>query len=643
MHVYSGTARQVVDSVKDGWEAFVRGCVERFVENSGEAPGEAEIRSWRQSWPPLLHCLDRSPARDMHLFLEYGLPGCSRRVDALLLGEHATDSALHAVAVELKQWSSAEPHPLRAQLYVDRREVLHPSRQVGGYAHYLRHWFPEELGLRVDGLSFLHNASPSFVSFLRERVRGGPSAHYPILGPQDVSEELSPAELAERLRCHGLVPPSEDGLRRFVRARHRPSTTLLTQAATNIADNRDFHLVGQQDQARQAIVGAIGAARRGTPGHVVVVTGGPGTGKTAIAVRAFGDQCAEGGNPRLFSPSSTLTSQLSRALGDTGSGLISTMRSGLPGTLDERSVALIDEAHRLPTATRTPGSGLPALLTRLVDKVGVLVLFLDERQVVRPDEGTSLDELRRLSEAKGVPFSHIDLHTQFRCGGSLAYLRWVDALTSPAPAAPAWSGVGYDLALVDSPEDLGEWIDAHASRGETARIAAGFCWPWTSPARPPLKEEVVISWESGTESGTWSRPWNAAAKDQRAGEETPGRPYWGTDSGGHRQIGCIYTAQGIEYEYGGVIMGDDVTWEGGRWVGHPGRSHDMKLRHLPPDQYLRLALNVYRVLMTRGTKATRLYSVDPGTRAYLSSLVPAAQGPVVGEEPRVDLVPGNTH
>ena len=78
----------------------------------------------------------------------------------------------------------------------------------------------------------------------------------------------------------------------------------------------------------------------------------------------------------------------------------------------------------------------------------------------------------------------------------------------------------------------------------------------------------------------------------------------------------------MEYAYNAVIIGEDLVRRGDQWIAHPEKSHDSPLRDLPPQRYLQYALNTYRVLATRGTRGTRLYSTDAITQNYLNTLIP---------------------
>ncbi|MFD8421062.1 DNA/RNA helicase domain-containing protein [Streptomyces sp. NPDC059466] len=620
MHVFEGTVHQAAARLAE--PGFARLCAARYEAGHGRPPSDEELASWENSWPALVDVLGAAGLGELHLLLEYELPGSSQRIDALVLG--ACGGRLTAVVVELKQWTTAAPHPAGAgMLRVGRREVLHPARQVGGYVMYLTHWVPAELGLDVRGLAFLHNASAELVGHLAEQSAGGPSACYPLLGAADLPLDAGAAQLAERLLCTGLEPAGRSAIDGFVQAHHRPSPQLLSQVAAAIGGHDGFRLIGDQDKARQVIHQAIRAVEGQAPGHVVVVTGGPGTGKTAIAARILGDLCLrKGANPRLLSPSGTLTQQLARAVGDSARGLIHTLTTTLPTGLDkDSSVVLLDEAHRARTDPLRRHTQFPNLFTRLIQGCAALVLFLDERQIVRPNEGTTLVELQQLAGAYGYTFAHVDLSAQFRCGGSRTYLDWIDAVLCDNGPAPVWRGSGYDLAVGDSPVALEDWVAARLREGHSSRITAGYCWPWVSPRTPPLLPEVSLSWRDEAGEHRWQRPWNAGADGILAGTDTPGRAFWATDAGGHRQIGCVYTAQGMEYDYSAVILGNDLVRTADGWQARPEESHDPALVGLTPRQYLRYALNTYRVLATRGTRGTRLYSTDPHTQAYLHQLI----------------------
>jgi hypothetical protein len=621
MHLHHGKISEIARTV--AMPGFAAASALRFAAVFGETPSESEVRSWERSWPVLLAALVKAGLSELSVLLEYSLPGTSERIDALVLGD-AADGALTAVVMELKQWTSARTiQTMPGTVIVADRYTQHLARQVGGYVRYLQDWVSRpELPLHVEGLAILHDASAPLITELRQAAASGESAAYPLLGREYLAQSAD--ELARALRCAGLQRATPERVEALLAAKHRPSSALLARAGEIIAGRDELTLIGNQDEARRHVLRAVAGSEQSGGKSVIVVTGGPGTGKTVIACRLLGDLCKRpGANPRLLSPSSTITKQLRRVIGDSSRGLVGTFLNNVPSTIDEGSVVLLDEAHRARTYRDAARGKFPLTLGKLIDRAAVTVLFLDERQIIRPSEGITLAELRGHAAQRNIPLIHVDLTTQFRCNGSNTYRRWIDELLEPRGAATPWNGNDYDLAVADDPHQFSHWVQRHTDSGETARIAAGFCWPWESPPEPPLLPEVEIIWTGQNGPVTWARPWNAR-QEELSDPDVPARQFWSTDPGGHNQVGCIYTAQGMEYAYNVVIIGNDLVRRGDRWVAQPHNSHDLaELASLSPDRYLPYALNTYRVLATRGMKGARLYSTDPETQSYLRTLLPS--------------------
>jgi DUF2075 family protein len=223
----------------------------------------------------------------------------------------------------------------------------------------------------------------------------------------------------------------------------------------------------------------------------------------------------------------------------------------------------------------------------------------------------------------GLGFEHIALGEQFRCGGSEEYVQWVIRLLGLAETeAPAmWSGdPKFEVRIAETPEEMEQVLLSQAEKGYTARITAGYCWPWSDARKDgTLVPDVRI--------GSWTRPWNS--KSERRIGEAPPSALWATDAGGFGQVGCVYTAQGFEYDWNGVIIGPDLVWRRGRFVSVREANKDPDFRNsdrVPDKRFDVLVRNVYKVLLTRGMIGTVIYSTDGETREALRSLMGSGYG-----------------
>ncbi len=154
-----------------------------------------------------------------------------------------------------------------------------------------------------------------------------------------------------------------------------------------------------------------------------------------------------------------------------------------------------------------------------------------------------------------------------------------------------------------------------ADEGHSARLTAGFCWPWSNPNNDgTLVNDVTV--------GNWQMPWNAKPDAGRLAPGIPPSNFWASDPNGINQVGCVYTAQGFEFDYVGVIFGRDLRWDpaSGDWIGDSGASHDSIVKR-SRDRFTDLVKRTYRVLLTRGLKGCFVYFEDEATRNRVQSRV----------------------
>jgi hypothetical protein len=250
-----------------------------------------------------------------------------------------------------------------------------------------------------------------------------------------------------------------------------------------------------------------------------------------------------------------------------------------------------------------------------MDAAKVSVFFIDDKQTVRPNEIGSTEYIRIHAEGVQAELSEFDLEIQFRCAGSDGFINWIDnSLGVRRTANVIWEGnENFEFRIVASPHELEALIRQRAAEGYSARVAAGFCWPWSVPrADGTLVEDVVI--------GDYRRPWDAKPGRWKLAPGIPPAALWATDPAGIDQIGCVYNIQGFELDYVGVIWGLDLTYDldSQQWVGDKTHSADAVVKR-SKERFVDLVKNTYRVLLSRGMKGCCIHFMDRDTERFIRS------------------------
>ncbi|MGW7019280.1 DNA/RNA helicase domain-containing protein [Streptomyces decoyicus] len=602
---------------------------EQFAHRHGYQPTSSEARSWERSIPALTAALNDAGLGDVEVMLEYALPMNSKRADAVLAGVHPRTGDPSYVVVELKQWSDVVPDeddPLLCHVPSYTQPVLNPIEQVRRYCEYLVNFNGAVAGHpeRVGGVALLHNATEFDVAALREieseqrgqlfagDTRGGFIDYVRArLGPEYPGAAAADALLA---------------------AKTVPSKQLMAVAAQEVREREQFVLLDEQQVAYRKVLNAVRKAQRSDHKEVVVITGGPGTGKSVIALSLLGELYRRGIPALHATGSQSFTKTMRKVAGARKrevQDLFKYFNSFMTTEKNSLDVLVCDEAHRIretsanrytPAARRTGKQQID----ELIDVAKVPVFLLDEHQVVRPGEMGTVEDIRAAAARRGLNCPVVKLESQFRCGGSDVYLRWVVRLLGLESGGPvAWDPDDrMKLLLADSPEEMESFLDGCRGQRYSARMSAGYCWQWSPEPKPgqPLPTDVRI--------GAWARPWNL--RGDRSVSGAPPSALWATDPAGFGQIGCVYTAQGFEYDWSGVIIGPDLVWRGDRWVTDRTASKDPVFKRSTPDADVdRLIRNTYKVLLTRGMVGTVVYSTDRETQERLRELVGARPRPAV--------------
>jgi len=595
----------------------------------GVSPNES--RSWERSLAVLAQDLDDAGLTDVEVLVEYPMPLTSKRADVVLAGVHPKTGADSYVVVELKQWSNVRRSE-RSKALFDvagmRSPQLHPGEQVHNYCQYLIDFIGALAGQpdALRGVAYLHNASDQNVAALLDLP---PSSWNRVFTAQHRGAFL------EYLK--GRLSPTNGSAAadRLLTSTVRPSRHLLTHAARELTEQPQYVLLDEQRIAYELVLSAARRARTSNNKTAVIVEGGPGSGKSVIALALMAELARQGHSVLHATGSRSFTETLRKYA--TGKDrrtreLFKYFNSFMSAEPSSIEVLICDEAHRLRknsvnrfTRKEDRATARPQL-EELLAVARVPVFFLDEHQIVRPGELGSATQIADFARAAGLETDVVTLDGQFRCGGSVAYESWVLGLLELDGRQPfTWTGDGdrFDLHAVGSAGELEAELTSHHACGQSARITAGYCWQWSDPTSDgTLVPDVTV--------GDWSRPWNL--RGERSVGGAPGSAWWATDPRGFGQVGCVYTAQGFEYDWSGVIIGPDLIARDGRLITKRSESRDpaLKPKAVSDAEADRLIRNTYKVLLTRGMRGTTIYATDEETREFLAALIqqPNAYRPV---------------
>lgn len=601
-------------------ESLVEQLLSNQLQNSLSKSGDSEQRSWRYSLPVLAEDLAAAGLTDVDVYLEFPLPLSSQRVDALLAGTHPATGNPSFVLLELKQWSSGslfEKDPNLILVPGLHAPQLHPARQVNGYRRYFTDFVTGLDGNHgwVEAATYLHNARAS-------------AFHDSFFDTEEAAIFTSETRDSFRAFLQQTVGGvrDEEAVQAVLGSPTKPSKKLMQLAAEEVQNREQFVLVGEQQHAVDLVKHEVALASKSRNKRVIIVSGGPGSGKSAIALSVLGDLARDGYSVLHATGSRSFTQTLRKNAGYRDmrtQSLFKYFNSFINADTDVLDVLVADESHRIRKTsnsryTRAKDRSSRLQIDELVSVARVPVFLLDDNQVVRNGELGSTEDIKNFAKSMGYEVVHIELTEQFRCGGSAKYVDWVEQILGLTDRKPPEATLDpddpFEVKLASTPYQMEMQLQEHMKSGDTARIVAGFCWPWSNAQNGQLVDDVTI--------GDWAKPWNN--KGERRIGDAPPSALWATREGGFGQVGCIYTAQGFEFDWAGVILGPDLIWRDGRFQSVRSANRDPHFsgrNQVPNELFDLLVRHVYKVLLTRGMKGVILYSPDPETQDALHQLI----------------------
>ena len=621
MRLYSGTSDQFIqDTIQN---QIADKLTLAFFEYYRYKPSINEINSWKNSLRAMTLLFQHGNLHDHGVILEYQLPLTSMRLDFMICGKDR-DKRENAVIVELKQWDKCfeadGDNEVLTWVGGRQREVLHPSAQVRNYKLYLEGIHPAFYDgaspVILNACSYLHNYSYSPNDAILSDKFKATLKSCPMFSSDDVDKITD--YLGEKLSSGQGI----DVLKKVEVNNFRPSKALMDHVGNVIKGNPEYILMDEQLVVYDKVLSSAKKGFHNKKKRVIIIKGGPGTGKSVIAINLMADLLLKEYSTVYATGSRAFTETLRKIIGPRGNSQFKYFNGFREAEMNEIDVLICDESHRIretsadrftPKSKKTDKKQIEELL--YVSKVAVF--FIDDKQQVRPNEIGSVDYIKEYAQKHGCELYEYELNTQFRCSGSDGFVNWINnTLGIERTANILWAGEdNFDFQIFDNPESLEKAIEGKAEEGYKARLTAGFCWPWSNPNTDgTLINDVVV--------GDFSRPWNARPNAGRLAKNIPKADFWAYDKNGINQVGCIYTAQGFDFDYVGVIFGNDLVYNFDKqtWIGNPKNSYDTSVKR-SKEKFADLVKNTYRVLLSRGMKGCYVYFMDKDTERFVRSRI----------------------
>jgi len=585
------------------------------------AVGPSEYQAWRNSLGnAMFHAMnsDEIPG-DTGVAIEYRLNGRRFRIDFMLSGKNDAGKE-SLVIIELKQWTDIQfsdlPEHVKTYVGGGLRDERHPSYQAWSYLSHLQMYNEYVYGTEMDvaACAYLHNC-------LDQSVIGN-SRYENELKKAPVFIKGDVAGLRSLVKSRIAVGTGTGLLERIDSALIRPSQQLADSIGSMLKGSEEFVLLDEQKTVLEKILKATNDSLTGGK-RVIIVDGGPGTGKSVISINALSRLTGQRLNARYVTPNAApravFESKLKKILtGDAFKHLFSGSGSFTSSEKNSFDSLIVDEAHRLRMKSGMFKNLGENQVREIINSARTSIFFIDEAQKVTWSDVGEIAMIEEQAGLAGAKVERLELTSQFRCGGSDDYMAWLDNTLGVHPTAEHYFLLDrFDFKIFDNPTDMHNLIKEKNKLNNKSRVVAGYCWNWISKNKPNLSDIEI------PEFG-YKATWNL---NSHGGE-------WIINPNSVDQVGCIHTCQGLEVDYVGVIIGPDLRVVGGRLVTDPSAraktdkslagyikesKEDPIGADLKADEIIR---NTYRTLMSRGMKGCYVYFTDPATATYFKNLLP---------------------
>lgn len=629
MIVYEATKKEFCQAVFD--QTIVDEIYAMFQDKLGRRTSKAEIRSWENSMEFMDKILDDSEIPDdSSVAIEFTIPLTSRRIDFMIAGEDAQyeDSI---IIIELKQWEKAQKVDgkdaiVKTYLGGGIRETTHPSYQAWSYACLLKDFNEtvEDENLPLYPCAYLHNYHFTDNDPLKDEIYEKYYDEAPLYGKGDRRA------LRDFIKKYIKYGDDTDILCRIDHGKIKPSKKLQDSLYSMLHGNKEFLMIDEQKTTYETALQMASMTKEDDKKRVLIVEGGPGTGKSVLAINLLVDILNDDMITMYVTKNSAPRNVFSEKLigGDYSKTYIKNLfkSSGTFTQTEENQfdVLIVDEAHRLNEKSGFFGNLGENQVKEIINSAKFSIFFIDRHQKIAFNDYGSIEAIEYFANEIGAEIVRCKLDAQFRCNGSDAYLSWLDHVLEIEDTAN-YDGFDfdYDFRVIDDVCELRDLIfakneeidDEKIDKTYDARLLAGYCWNWDKDGRSDTNYHDIII-------GDFAMSWNLNNSDTYAIDETS-----------INEVGCIHTSQGLEFDYVGVIIGNDMRYEDGHIVTdfNQRAKTDQSLKGIKtfykqnPNEALEIAdeiiKNTYRTLMTRGMKGCYIYCEDMELQAYFKEIL----------------------
>ena len=618
MIVYNDIKRQFVNDVKDN--SIADKILEAIRMRGLNAGHEKEYSSWQNSMQFMRNIIDDSEIDDeVRICIEYNIPLTSKRVDFIIAGADKSGKD-NIIIVELKQWQKAEVvaddmhYCVRTYVANSDRIVCHPSYQAYSYSCFLRNYSQllTDDNINLIPCAYLHNYQPEY----RQTLSNPIYQEWTEIAPFFIKNEV--CAFSEFVKKHITKKSSKGDLLYLIdHGRLRPTKALQDSLASMVKGNKEFMLLDEQAVCFDMCLKTMNQCLKDRKKRTIIIQGGPGTGKSVLAVNLLMEYINQSLNASYVTKNSAPREAFLKLLTKSDAKKLVNIKQLFrsPFNLSKCDIngydcLIVDEAHRLVKKMYGDWNG-ENQVKECINASLLSIFLLDEDQAVTTKDIGSIDEVRYWCKELGSRLIITDetkLISQFRCNGSDAYIQFIDEILQRHEESIAvdLSELNFDFKVFDNPNKMREELRVKNQESNKTRMVAGYCYDWNVKHR--------------------RGDWDVLLEDNfKAKWNLENDKVWAINPDSFEEIGCIHTAQGLEFDYVGVFIGKDLTYNPATRLIETHREaisnddNSSGIRSAAPAKAHQLILNTYKTLLTRGQKGCYVYCEDPELRKFIKA------------------------